>query len=472
VVRVPRGGPHRFSTSTRDAMTNWFASIGQASTGLNAARYGLTVVSQNIENADSDGYSHQTVQQAALVTPPSQGIYTSRSGLPGLNGVTVASTDRSDDPVLDARVRDEHARGSLTDTTASTMSSIEGLLGEPSTTGLSSQLTAYWGAWGTVANSPNSTAARSVLLQSANAVVTTLHSLSSSLSEVSTSTASSLDADLSQANSAAQRLATLNGQIGVATATGQNANSLMDSRDQLLDSLSKLVGGVASIASNGMASVTVGGQTLVSGTTASSISADASHQVSVGGSAVTLSGGSAASRVTTLTTTIPGYQAQLDAVATSLASTGNAVQSGGYDLHGNAGTALFSGSGAGGITVALTDPAGLAASATPGGNLDGSNALSASQLGSSTTGPDATFATMVGTIGSASALATQQQSTQDAVVSNVDALHASINGVSYDEEVSNMMTYQNAFSASSRVLTTIDEMLDTLINHTGVVGRG
>ena len=53
---------------------------------------------------------------------------------------------------------------------------------------------------------------------------------------------------------------------------------------------------------------------------------------------------------------------------------------------------------------------------------------------------------------------------------NVDALHASVSGVSYDEEVSSMLTYQHAFTASSRVLTTIDQMLDTLINHTGVVG--
>ncbi len=82
----------------------------------------------------------------------------------------------------------------------------------------------------------------------------------------------------------------------------------------------------------------------------------------------------------------------------------------------------------------------------------------------------AAFASLVGVIGSASALASQQQSTQAAVVSNVDALHASTNGVNYDEEVSNLMTYQHAFQASSRVLTAIDQMLDTLINHTGVVG--
>ena len=56
-------------------MGNWFADIGQASSGLNAARYGLSVVSQNIENANTAGYTRQTAQQADLVSAP-VGLYT------------------------------------------------------------------------------------------------------------------------------------------------------------------------------------------------------------------------------------------------------------------------------------------------------------------------------------------------------------------------------------------------------------
>ena len=320
--------------------------------GLDAARYGLSVVSQNIENADTDGYSRQGVQQAAVVTAPSSGLYTTRTSLPDLNGVTVTATTRSDDPVLDARVRDEHSRGAAADTTASALSSLEGVLGEPSDTGLASQLGAFWSAWGTVANSPDSTPARTVLLQSAQAVTSTLHSLSDSFTGIASSTSASLDADLTQANSAAQQLATLNGQIAVASALHNNANDLLDKRDALLDSLGKLVGGVATIGANGAATVTVGGQTLVSGVTATSMTQDAAHQVSVGGSAVTLSGGSAGARVTLLTNTIPGYQSQLDSVANTLAAQGNSFQSSGYDLSGAAGAALFSGTGAAGLTVA------------------------------------------------------------------------------------------------------------------------
>ena len=57
------------------------------------------------------------------------------------------------------------------------------------------------------------------------------------------------------------------------------------------------------------------------------------------------------------------------------------------------------------------------------------------------------------------------------MTASVDSLRTSVSGVSYDEEVSNMLTFQRAYQASSRVLTTLDDMLDTLINHTGLVGR-
>jgi flagellar hook-associated protein 1 FlgK len=216
--------------------------------------------------------------------------------------------------------------------------------------------------------------------------------------------------------------------------------------------------------------VDLGGVALVSGTTAATMSVDSSYNVSIDGAAVTLASGSAAADLQTLTTDIPAYQAQLDSVAFTLATQVNNAQAAGYDLNGNAGAPMFSGTTAATIAVAMTDPAQIAASGTPGGNLDGSNAASIAQFGSASNGADAAYSVLVGNIGAASALAQQKQSTQDAITTSVDALRSSVSGVSYDEEVSNMVTYQQAFQASSRVLTTIDSMLDTLINHTGLVG--
>jgi flagellar hook-associated protein 1 FlgK len=449
-------------------LSSTFGGVQQAANSIGAARYGLDVVSQNIANANTPGYTRQASEQAAV--DGVAGVPSIYSKPAGLGGATVVGTARLTDPVLDARARTEHSRGAAADASAAQLSAVENVFPEPSDNGLSEQLNNFWNAFTPVANDPGSDAPRTVLLQNAATVASTLNAMSTSLSDVAASTSQSLGQTLDAANSAASQLAGLNSQIAIASATGAGANSLLDQRDQLLGQLSSDVGGVATINANGSADVTVGGQSLVSGNTASALTVDAGFQVSVGGTAVTLSGGSAAANVTGLVSTIPGYQAQLDAVANSLSSAVNAAQAGGYDRAGNAGTALFSGTGAANITVAITDPALIAASSTPGGNLDGSNALSMAALGTTATGPDHLYTALVGNIGSASALAQQQQMTQSSVTNSVDTQRTSVSGVNYDEEVSNMLTYQRAYQASSRVLTTLDSMLDTLINHTGMVG--
>jgi flagellar hook-associated protein 1 len=207
----------------------------------------------------------------------------------------------------------------------------------------------------------------------------------------------------------------------------------------------------------------------------------------------------ASAELTTLNVTVPDYRAKLDAVAQALAKTVNGIQgvqadgvtatgAPGYDLNGQPGAAMFDdGSGsatiagitAANISVAFTsagDWKKIAASSvgdptTPAPNVDGGNALGAATAGQLSGSPDTAYSSLIGELGRASASAKQQQTTQSVITASVDTLQASTSGVSYDEEVSNMLTYQMAFQASSRVLTTLDSMLDTLINRTGLVGR-
>jgi len=445
-----------------------FGMVNQAMTGLTAAQYQLSVVQQNVDNADTAGYTRQVVTQASV--DGTYGTHNIQTGPGSLGGVTVVSTDREDDPVIDARQRAAHANSAAADTTATTLSGVENVFPEPTDQGFGAQLSTFWSDWSAVSTSPAANSgAREVLLTDANSLVDSLHTMAGQLNDMVTATTSSLNADINTVNTSATQLAQLNGQIAVASATGVNANSLLDQRDQLLDSISKATGATVTLAANGTATVAIGGQTLVSGTTASSMTVDSSNQISVGGTAVSVSSGSISSEVTSLSSTIPSYQSQLDAVANALSDAVNSVQAAGFDINGNAGAAMFSGSGAAGITVSMTDPNQIAASST-GANLDGGNALTASKLGTSASGPDQVYIALVGTVATASANAQQQQTVQDTVSSNLDTLKSSVSGVNYDEEVSNMLLYQHAFQASSRVLTTIDSMLDTLINHTGLVG--
>ena len=342
-------------------MTNLSGALNQAVTGLRASQYALSVISQNIANADTPGYTRETTDLEE-VSGTSTGLYT---GHGSLAGVRIATTNREDDPVLDARLRSVQTDGAMADTASTQLQSVETLFPEPSSSGLGSQLSTVWNDWANVANNPggsSSTAVRQTLLSDTATVAGTLNTMSTNLAQIQTTTSAQLTANVTAVNTYAGELATLNGQIGIATATGANANSLMDQRDQLLTHLSSLTGAVATINANGSATVALNGQTLVSSTTSNAMTVNSSNQLSVGGTAVTLSTGAMAAQVTALTTTFPGFQSQLDSVANALASTLNAAQASGFDQNGNAGTAMIGtsdGSGtvtAANIKVILTSP--------------------------------------------------------------------------------------------------------------------
>lgn len=65
----------------------------------------------------------------------------------------------------------------------------------------------------------------------------------------------------------------------------------------------------------------------------------------------------------------------------------------------------------------------------------------------------------------------KKESAQDDLITQIVNWRSSTSGVDWNEELTNMITFQKGYSACSRCLTTMDEMLDRLINSTGVVGR-
>jgi flagellar hook-associated protein FlgK len=59
---------------------------------------------------------------------------------------------------------------------------------------------------------------------------------------------------------------------------------------------------------------------------------------------------------------------------------------------------------------------------------------------------------------------------QQVISTQVDAARESVAGVNLDEEMTNMLSYQHAYSAAARLVTAIDETLQQLITRTGRVG--
>ena len=129
-----------------------FSSLNVGAQGLFAAQRALDVAGQNISNANTDGYSRQRVQQSARGGSVVPAMF-SRSGADS-GGVDILGTERIRDGFLEARAHQEHATNAGLGALSSTYADIEATFGEPSTTGLQSQLSSFWTSWSTVANDP------------------------------------------------------------------------------------------------------------------------------------------------------------------------------------------------------------------------------------------------------------------------------------------------------------------------------
>ena len=189
-------------------------------------------------------------------------------------------------------------------------------------------------------------------------------------------------------------------------------------------------------------------------------------------------GGTVGATVQGLNDVIPRYMADLNAVAKTLVTSVNAVhQTGqGQNPASDVNLNFFDPSGLTAATLAISadvagQPSRIALGAIGSGGLDGTIGRALAALSSSTTGPDALHQTMVGKLGVEAQTATRRAELQERFSIETENQRSAANGVNLDEEMTNLVMSQRAYEASARVLTTVDSMLDQLINRTGVVGR-
>jgi flagellar hook-associated protein 1 FlgK len=327
-----------------------------------------------------------------------------------------------------------------------------------------------------------------VVIQRGIAVADRLNSVAGGLADIWTTSHDDLEVVVAQTNQAASDLASVNEKIRQGTNAGLNVNELMDQRDTLVRTLSDLVGGVAVPGDGGTISVSVNGVTLVGGSTAQKFTLGGAGSIANaktnppalmwGTTVVPVDSGAAAGLLGVTSSDLPTLAAKVDAVAVALRDSVNAVHAGGFTLGGAAGTAFFTGTNALSFAVAVSQPSDLAV-ASAAGVINGGNALrlgdlvddvkSAAVLGAA--GPAELWRNLSTGLGVQVQSLENAQTVQASVLSTADSAVESDAGVSIDEEMTNMLLYQRAYQASSRVITTVDEMLDTLINRTGVVGR-
>ncbi len=465
-----------------------FSGLSTALSSLNAQRQALEVSGQNVANANTVGYTRQRADLTSVGPQTSTALFagTSATG----NGVRVGGLARLGDMFLDARVRSETGNAAFAATRAEVYARLESTVAEPTDRGVSEALTTFWAGWQDVGNSPDSDPARAVLLEGATALA---ERLSSGYGAVATQWAQArteLSTALEDVNATAKSVAMLNDQIRGVLTSGGSANELVDQRDVMVVSLSRLVGATAVEREDGTMDVMVGGNALVRG--------DKSHLLEVApGGARTLETADAGITLQWQATGTPvAASGEVMALVTALAPTRddgilasaanwyrttaekladdvNGVHRGSLTEAGAAGSEFFKvGTPPDNLLqVAVSDIADIAVAAPGKGALDGSRADAMAELSTSAGGPDETWSSFVVTLGVGSRSAAQRAVVSEATRSTAEKLQMSGASVDIDEESVNMLAYQRAYEGSARVLTAIDEMLDTLINRTGVVGR-
>lgn len=474
-----------------------FSGLTTALSSLIAQRQALEVSGQNVANANTKGYTRQRVQMEAVQALAAPTMFSTNTGAG--NGVKVIGVERLGDIFLDARLRAETSTASYTAERADVLARLETTLTEPADTGLSQTLAKFWASWQDVANAPQDAASRKVALGNANNLVNQIADGYRAVQTQWSQARITADTLATEVNTTASSVAHLNQQIRAILVSGGSASELMDQRDLLITSLSSLVGAQARIRDDGTVDVVVGGNALVRGDYANTVTVQGSHVMeeatgagpkvtlvwAANGNDVSLNGGRLAATLEALGSSADGGTlAQAadtwNAIATSLANAVNVVHRDGAtiaDPDVAAGLDLFSfPNAASGMPAALDLRVALTADqlavALPGaGPFDGTIADRISQLSSAPDGPDALWRDFVVDLGVRTLSAERRATVTEAARKTAETLQLSQASVDLDEEAVNMLAYQRAYEGAARVLTAIDEMLDVLINRTGVVGR-
>lgn len=509
-----------------------FHGLEMAKQALSAQQSALYTTGHNIANANTDGYSRQRVNFET--TSPFPAASRNRPEIPGQmgTGVEAGSVQRVRNQFLDYQYRAENSKTNYWSTKADALSKMEGLLNEPSENGLNKTMDQFWQSLQDLAVNPENTGARSVVAQRGLAVAETFNYLSDSLGSMRTDLKEQIDVKVKDANSISDQINSINKQIKNIETHGSLANDLYDERDRLIDELSGIVNIEVSYSkssdsapdiADGLATIKLAdesgkslGSTLVNGDLSagelsfneisfktSGDNYDAVQSITVDDEEYSAteftSNGSLKGFIesygytdgvdsTVVKGVYPDMVADLDKMAKEFAEAFNGVHSGGEDLNGGQGIGSFfqnvndqttTGITAGNITVSesiLDNPDEIAAS-NGGGSGNGGNASDLADVFDSenedldNASVRSFYESVIGDMGVNAQKANSMVENSGILKSQVEDQRMSVSSVSLDEEMSNMIKFQHAYSAAARSMTAVDEMIDRVINNMGLVGR-
>ncbi|HHT46208.1 MAG TPA: flagellar hook-associated protein FlgK [Firmicutes bacterium] len=479
-------------------MSSTFGSFEIGRRALHAQQKGSEVTGQNIANANTEGYSRQSVLMKALVPPAAPGVNTP----PGY-GVAISDITRMKSEFYSDQIMKSLTARHYWERLKETYDTVEVIFQEPGDRGINVLLNEFFDAWQEVSTNPESYAARISLREQADSLVGVVQDIYKRLDELKYDVLKELEANVNQVNALADQIADLNQKIVYLQSIGQKSNEMLDERDLRLQELSKLLNIRAVEKANGSVEVLAGGHILLHGEHVfpleikEKIGAEGEdNRISIVnglGTEISVLAGEIAGVLDSYNDVIPKYQDGLDKLVFKLVEKVNDLHRGGYGLVGSNEVNFFVkiDDVKGAVTHFEVNPdilnsneglnfiAAASADESPG---NGENALALAKLrerlvmneAGEEAGEDKGTATfhdfyrgLIADLGVEGREAERMFLSTSAVAENMMRQQEAVSGVSLDDEMLNLVQYQHAYNAAARFMNTLDQMLSVLFSEIG-----
>ncbi|MCP4705843.1 MAG: flagellar hook-associated protein FlgK [candidate division Zixibacteria bacterium] len=464
-------------------MAGLFSGLELGKRALATHQLWLNTIGHNVANVNTPGYSRQRVS-ISTSTPEEHFV--------GMIGTGVNANDIRNvrDLFLSQQYRDENKNLGQWASQEKMLTRVEAIFMEPSTDSLGDLMEKFWTGWMDLGNNPESIAARTALKEQGNLLTTGFHRRYDQLVDLQKSIDIDVELIVNKVNSLSDEVASLNKQISRMELGNYSANDLRDRRDLMIDNLSQFIDVNTSEQTNGATLVYIGALMIVDETNALHLDTYETAGKGFVTSEVVWKGtkktvqnynGELKGLLEMRDKIIPQYMNDLDTLAETLVSEVNGIHTAGYDLNNSTNINFFDEhfTSAGNLRLSqevLNNVTKIAASQS-GAVGDNSNAQAVADLRKSllmtrgTATMEEFYNTIVGQVGIDTNKAVQLRENHSLLVESLENARQSVQGVSLDEEMAQMIKYQHAFDAAARVITTVDQALEMVIMNMGIVGR-
>ncbi len=448
-----------------------FGVMNMARQAIFVNQFALNATSNNISNVNTPGYS----RERAILTP-SATEHTAYGEIG--NGVDVEVMERLRERTLDYQFWNENAYLGHAETDEKYLREVEGYFNDLDGSGLSAAMDNFWNSWMDLSNNPTDLTRRSQLLERTRLLTKQFHNKSDQLGKISLFAQRELEGTATKINDLARRIADLNRKIVITAGSKFKNFTVMDKRDKLVDELAKLADISIEDKADGTVNIDIGSFSLVEGVSYQTVKVQHTQSaislISSQGEELKVKNGATYSLLNLLNNTIPGIQTKLNAMAKNLVEKVNALHKEHYGLDGGTGRNFFNPDYVTADSIALSgeiekDPTKIAIS-SDGNSGDNSGALAIAKLKNSKIFNNESYtfseyySSLISDIGQKTNDAKNAATEEKSVLQSLENQRQSIMGVSLEEEMVNMVKYQHALEASSKVITAADELMQSILN--------